>query len=275
MKLYDYQRGAEVTEVDEGRSVIVYVEIEGPFYGSGPFPEGMELVVSADSDFDGVPEVHKEIVVQSYSPSWISYSFPDDGRFDEHGNYVPADDLVISVTFNGHTETRDLTVKNVAPVFTSNAGFSISADEDGNKAANVSFSFTDIGIHDRHTAVVTWADGVKSELDFECDGSEGHGSNAEIVCNGDVVYAEISRDLSDSPDAELLPFTISVFDDDHDFGNGGIGGTGGGGTGGGDGEGGGSAEMSFGKVDLLVNSCLLYTSPSPRDQRGSRMPSSA
>ena len=26
---------------------------------------------------------------------------------------------------------------------------------------------------------------------------------------------------------------------------------------------------------LKVNSCLLYTSPSPRDQRGSRMPSSA
>ena len=26
---------------------------------------------------------------------------------------------------------------------------------------------------------------------------------------------------------------------------------------------------------LLVSSCLLYTSPSPRDQRGSRMPSSA
>ena len=25
----------------------------------------------------------------------------------------------------------------------------------------------------------------------------------------------------------------------------------------------------------LVHSCLLYTSPSPRDQRGSRMPSSA
>ena len=29
-------------------------------------------------------------------------------------------------------------------------------------------------------------------------------------------------------------------------------------------------------VDLIVpNTCLLYTSPSPRDQRGSRMPSSA
>ena len=27
--------------------------------------------------------------------------------------------------------------------------------------------------------------------------------------------------------------------------------------------------------ELLVRSCLLYTSPSPRDQRGSRMPSSA
>ena len=26
---------------------------------------------------------------------------------------------------------------------------------------------------------------------------------------------------------------------------------------------------------ILVNRCLLYTSPSPRDQRGSRMPSSA
>ena len=28
-------------------------------------------------------------------------------------------------------------------------------------------------------------------------------------------------------------------------------------------------------VDELLASCLLYTSPSPRDQRGSRMPSSA
>ena len=27
--------------------------------------------------------------------------------------------------------------------------------------------------------------------------------------------------------------------------------------------------------DALVTACLLYTSPSPRDQRGSRMPSSA
>ena len=33
----------------------------------------------------------------------------------------------------------------------------------------------------------------------------------------------------------------------------------------------------FEKVDILNcnNGCLLYTSPSPRDQRGSRMPSSA
>ena len=28
-------------------------------------------------------------------------------------------------------------------------------------------------------------------------------------------------------------------------------------------------------IDMKVRSCLLYTSPSPRDQRGSRMPSSA
>ena len=27
--------------------------------------------------------------------------------------------------------------------------------------------------------------------------------------------------------------------------------------------------------DDIINDCLLYTSPSPRDQRGSRMPSSA
>ena len=32
-------------------------------------------------------------------------------------------------------------------------------------------------------------------------------------------------------------------------------------------------ELSY--VDFHNNSCLLYTSPSPRDQRGSRMPSSA
>ena len=28
-------------------------------------------------------------------------------------------------------------------------------------------------------------------------------------------------------------------------------------------------------ISLATNTCLLYTSPSPRDQRGSRMPSSA
>ena len=31
----------------------------------------------------------------------------------------------------------------------------------------------------------------------------------------------------------------------------------------------------FDKIADLARSCLLYTSPSPRDQRGSRMPSSA
>ena len=29
------------------------------------------------------------------------------------------------------------------------------------------------------------------------------------------------------------------------------------------------------RIGAMVNGCLLYTSPSPRDQRGSRMPSSA
>ena len=32
---------------------------------------------------------------------------------------------------------------------------------------------------------------------------------------------------------------------------------------------------TFVRLGILVWSCLLYTSPSPRDQRGSRMPSSA
>ena len=32
---------------------------------------------------------------------------------------------------------------------------------------------------------------------------------------------------------------------------------------------------SFGFIESEANACLLYTSPSPRDQRGSRMPSSA
>ena len=30
-----------------------------------------------------------------------------------------------------------------------------------------------------------------------------------------------------------------------------------------------------GRIPVIVDTCLLYTSPSPRDQRGSRMPSSA
>ena len=33
-------------------------------------------------------------------------------------------------------------------------------------------------------------------------------------------------------------------------------------------------ELSYGEDDV-IKVCLLYTSPSPRDQRGSRMPSSA
>ena len=36
-----------------------------------------------------------------------------------------------------------------------------------------------------------------------------------------------------------------------------------------------SSVMNHGHILLTVNACLLYTSPSPRDQRGSRMPSSA
>ena len=35
------------------------------------------------------------------------------------------------------------------------------------------------------------------------------------------------------------------------------------------------ARIGAGSVDEFYTDCLLYTSPSPRDQRGSRMPSSA
>ena len=35
------------------------------------------------------------------------------------------------------------------------------------------------------------------------------------------------------------------------------------------------AELERLDRDLSIETCLLYTSPSPRDQRGSRMPSSA
>ena len=37
----------------------------------------------------------------------------------------------------------------------------------------------------------------------------------------------------------------------------------------------GSGKSTFLNMIGLLDSCLLYTSPSPRDQRGSRMPSSA
>ena len=33
--------------------------------------------------------------------------------------------------------------------------------------------------------------------------------------------------------------------------------------------------ITIGAASGIVSACLLYTSPSPRDQRGSRMPSSA
>ena len=34
-------------------------------------------------------------------------------------------------------------------------------------------------------------------------------------------------------------------------------------------------EAPLGSAEVVSRFCLLYTSPSPRDQRGSRMPSSA
>ena len=37
----------------------------------------------------------------------------------------------------------------------------------------------------------------------------------------------------------------------------------------------GMDDTVFNRQIALINSCLLYTSQSPRDQRGSRMPSSA
>ena len=36
-----------------------------------------------------------------------------------------------------------------------------------------------------------------------------------------------------------------------------------------------AAATSLSDIDWMSIACLLYTSPSPRDQRGSRMPSSA
>ena len=36
-----------------------------------------------------------------------------------------------------------------------------------------------------------------------------------------------------------------------------------------------AAEAKFKEIQEAYDTCLLYTSPSPRDQRGSRMPSSA
>ena len=37
----------------------------------------------------------------------------------------------------------------------------------------------------------------------------------------------------------------------------------------------GKLDQADSVADALLRDCLLYTSPSPRDQRGSRMPSSA
>ena len=37
----------------------------------------------------------------------------------------------------------------------------------------------------------------------------------------------------------------------------------------------GDVVVSFDKINELMNDCLLYTSPSPRDRTRSRMPSSA
>ena len=37
----------------------------------------------------------------------------------------------------------------------------------------------------------------------------------------------------------------------------------------------GNRELAWHSVNWLLDRCLLYTSPSPRDQRGSRMPSCA
>ena len=37
----------------------------------------------------------------------------------------------------------------------------------------------------------------------------------------------------------------------------------------------GRLDVGRGALDVDLDACLLYTSPSPRDQRGSRMPSSA
>ena len=37
----------------------------------------------------------------------------------------------------------------------------------------------------------------------------------------------------------------------------------------------GTVAKSISAYDMTMSDCLLYTSPSPRDQRGSRMPSSA
>ena len=102
-------------------------------------------------------------------------------------------------------------------------------------------------------------------------GNRGRGATSKMRCL-DVASLFASAILRRNPDSVIVPFDTKAYDvrmNGHDailsLANR-LAKYGGGGT---------DCSLPFKFANTKLKSCLLYTSPSPRDQRGSRMPSSA
>ncbi|QDV23532.1 hypothetical protein [Aureliella helgolandensis] len=200
MKLYDGGTSDSSRRVLEGQEISITIELEG----SSSIPQ--TLIIFADLNFNGKldlgEQVHQRNILNANGVYGVSFHIPDDGPWP--GNETPTDPLEVEVDFAGETDSLTLEVVNVPPRLVGRPQIGHEVDSHGDAWTVLQASFLDPGIHDLHTASVTWADGTTANSNvfsqfYTCSNTPAK-----------TVEFRLPRVYGDS----LYPLTLTVSDDD-------------------------------------------------------------
>ena len=184
----------------------MHVDLEGPTDENGYFLTPQTLIISADVNFNGVIEESEKYVEQNITTwenhdnySVVSFDVPDDGPWG--GNGTSSDNLKINISFAGDTATDTLAIDNVAPLFAYHPELSVIETAPNSYEAKLTILVVDVGIQDKHKAIVRWGDGVVTESEFVQSDFCSIGKTVSVI-----------RYISSN--SVLLPLSINVEDDD-------------------------------------------------------------
>ena len=245
-------------DLDNGMTVSVYYELDGGTYDDYNLKLGMgdmgTLSFSgASSSGSGVDKL-KDIVPNAYTPVYEATDATDSGLIDVTGNNqtgqwgydVTVGDIALSASYNPKPANHQKAETGYAIVYSGLMdGLELSAGmfDDGDEAENETFGA-------KYTMGSVTAGYQVTSVDYEAVAS----TDEDATHYG--ISVAINEQLSVGAGRQEIEFDGAADDEV----NSGI-----------------SASYTMGSISIgaNMNTCLLYTSPSPRDDELSRMPSSA